>query len=84
MRSPPAKRERIDSPPRASRYEEPRSRAQRYLIPIFSLTYWPVVQTGADPYLVLLADLIRLLAIAAGTVVIHRRLAENHELIHMP
>lgn len=32
----------------------------------------------------LLADLIHLLAIAAGTVVIHRRLAENHELIHMP
>ena len=44
MRSPPAKRERIDSPPRASRYEEPRSRAQRYSIPIFSLAYWPVVQ----------------------------------------
>lgn len=83
MRSPPAKRERIDSPPRASRYEEPRSRAQRYLIPTFSLAYWPVVQTELTLPLVLLAGLIRLLAIAAGTVVIHRRLAENHELIHM-
>ena len=84
MRSPPAKRERIDSPPRTSRYEEPRSRVQRYSISTF---LWLIGQSYKHELtlpLVLLADLIRLLAIAAGTVVIHPRLAENHELIHMP